>query len=72
MYFSNVHNLLKVYLLDKTASMFASYEHFFIFLAYAEEEGELESCIMNRKQYYWPSSTFNSISGIVPCENCSR
>ncbi|XP_052825062.1 voltage-dependent calcium channel subunit alpha-2/delta-2 isoform X3 [Octopus bimaculoides] len=40
--------------------------------AYAEEESESESCIMNRIQYYWPSSTFNSMSGIVPCENCSR
>ncbi|GAB1597394.1 voltage-dependent calcium channel subunit alpha-2/delta-2 isoform X4, partial [Argonauta hians] len=40
--------------------------------AYAEEEGESESCILNRTQYYWPRSTFNFIRGVVPCENCTR
>lgn len=41
------------------------------FASAEEEEGEIENCIMNKTQYYWPRS-FNFVQGNVPCENCTR
>lgn len=41
--------------------------------AYAEEEGEIENCIMKKTQYYWPNTdNYHVVQGNVHCENCSR